>query len=168
MNQPLPGDFNADGILDASDLDVYDLLPTNPRRSFPVWPISPRELDLNGDLRPDQNDRDFWIREIRGTWYGDANLDGEFNELDLVQVMNAGEYLDDIAWNSTWSTGDWDGDGDFTVEDFVAAFTDGGYNLGPRNQVVAVPEPATLILSGVGILLLCSRRMRTTGLISIK
>ena len=42
------------------------------------------------------------------TWLGDANLDGQFDENDLVDVFEAGEYEDEIEMNSRWSTGDWD------------------------------------------------------------
>ena len=74
------------------------------------------------------------------TFFGDANLDGEFNSLDLVMVVQAGEYEDDIALNSTWSTGDWNGDRDFDSGDFVTAFQDGGFEFGPRQRVTSVPE----------------------------
>ncbi|MCA9213297.1 MAG: hypothetical protein KDB27_09545, partial [Planctomycetales bacterium] len=49
------------------------------------------------------------------------------------------EYEDGIAGNSTWATGDWNGDGDFDSSDFVAAFSEGGYEKGPKPA--AVPEP---------------------------
>jgi hypothetical protein len=53
---------------------------------------------------------------------GDANGDAVFNSADLVTVLQAGEYEDDFANNSTFEEGDWDGDGDFTSRDIVFAF----------------------------------------------
>ena len=79
--------------------------------------------------------------ELRATYFGDANLDGEFNSGDLVAVFATGEYEDEIPNNSTWATGDWDGDGEFGSGDFVLAFAAGGYEQGPRERAAVVPEP---------------------------
>jgi hypothetical protein len=46
----------------------------------------------------------------------------------------------------TRATGDWNADGEFDSSDFVVAFTDGGYEAGPRGSVAAVPEPSSLVL----------------------
>jgi hypothetical protein len=69
-----------------------------------------------------------------------------------VTVFQAGRYEDAINDNSTWSTGDWNADGDFTSSDLVAAFQYGGYKAGPRPALAVVPEPSTLILTLVGLL----------------
>ena len=58
---------------------------------------------------------------------GDANGDGSFNQLDLIQVLVAGEYLPGEP--ATWGEGDWDGwnkpyqEGDrlFNQRDIIAA-----------------------------------------------
>ena len=42
--------------------------------------------------------------------------------------------------NSTWATGDFNGDGEFDSSDFVVAFADGGYEKGPKPAATAVPE----------------------------
>ncbi len=39
----------------------------------------------------------------------------------------AGQYEDATPGNSTWETGDWNGDGDFDTSDLVAAFQAGNY-----------------------------------------
>ncbi len=70
---------------------------------------------------------------------GDANLDGVFDEQDVVAVMQIGEYEDDLPGNSTWEEGDWDGDGDFTTNDFVLAFQSGWYRA---TAVAATPATA--------------------------
>ncbi|MCA9150358.1 MAG: CotH kinase family protein [Planctomycetales bacterium] len=57
-----------------------------------------------------------------GSLPGDANHDGVFNTADLLQVMQAAEFEDGIANNSTWEEGDWNRDGEFDSRDFVLAF----------------------------------------------
>ena len=51
-----------------------------------------------------------------------------------------------------WAVGDWDGDFRFDSSDSVAAFAAGGYELGPRQAVAAVPEPSSLLVLVMGIL----------------
>ena len=58
-------------------------------------------------------------------------MDGAFDSGDLIAIFEAGEYEDDIAQNSTWATGDWNGDREFDSGDLIAAFADGGYDAGP-------------------------------------
>ena len=99
----------------------------------------------------DESDHAAWVHSIANTFFGDANLDGEFNSRDLVTVFEAGEYEDNIAGNSGWAEGDWNGDGDFSTSDLVAAFEDGGYEKGPRALGRPVPEafwilPSILLL----------------------
>jgi hypothetical protein len=58
---------------------------------------------------------------------GDSNHDGIFNSADLVLVLAAGKYEDNIANNATFEEGDWNGDGDFTTADLVYAMQAGTY-----------------------------------------
>ncbi len=139
------GDFNRNGALDVEDLDW---LSEEVRRD-----THDLRFDLNLDRIVDGVDRQLWIEEIRHTYFGDANLDGEFESQDFVEVFVAGEYEDDIAGNSTWASGDWNGDADFTTDDFVTAFQSGGYEAGPRQVVLAVPEPSGMLLAFSGVLL---------------
>jgi hypothetical protein len=120
----------ADGSV-IHDFQYADQLP---------WPA---EADGQGpslevvDPRGDYNDPASWraSRVSGGTPGrgsdppGDANHDAVFNSSDLVQVLQAGEYEDDIAGNSTWEEGDWNGDGDFDSRDLVLAFQLGDYSL---------------------------------------
>ena len=127
------GDFNGDFEIDVIDIDML---------TAEVQAMSnDGAFDLTGDQVVDNADRVRWIEGVRNTYFGDSNLDGEFNSTDFVVVFTANEYEDGVAGNSTWSEGDWNGDGDFDSADFVAAFTSGGYEMGPRVPVVAVPEP---------------------------
>ena len=86
--------------------------------------------------------------------------DGEFNSADLVNVFVAGEYEDELVRNSTWSTGDWNGDGEFTSGDFVVAFDDGGFELGPRAVVADVPEAPAAMLTAIAMIGLLAKRRR--------
>ena len=134
------GDFNGDGVLGIRDIDLL------------VAAISTGELDfdLTGDGVVDGHDLSTWIHDLKSTYFGDANLDGEFASSDLVNSFVSGEYEDNIESNSSWATGDWNGDGEFTSSDIVVAFEDGGYEQGPRAAVV--PEPNVLLLLSIGLL----------------
>ena len=103
----LNGDFNSDGQLTADDIDLLsaELNAEVPRRIF----------DVNGDARVNGDDRIEWMHKLKGTYFGDSNLDGEFNSGDLIAVFQAGQYEDAEAMNSTWATGDWNGDQEFAT-----------------------------------------------------
>ena len=77
------------------------------------------------------------------TYFGDADLDGDFDSNDFVAVFAAGQYEDVLVGNSTWATGDWNGDAEFGSGDMVFAFQFGGYELGPRAAAAVVPEPGS-------------------------
>lgn len=152
IGNDLDGDFNGDGMLDEVDIDALT--------SAVNAGNNPAEFDLNADSVVDSADRDVWVEQLKGTYFGDSNFDGEFNSADFVQVFSRGEYEDTVAGNSTWTDGDWDGDGDFTSSDFVKAFSGGGYEQGPRTATASVPEPQsmTLVLLAVASLAACVRR----------
>ena len=77
---------------------------------------------------------------------GDANMDYEFNQLDLVQVQIAAKYLTGQA--ATWGDGDWNGapggspgnppqgDGLFSQNDIIAALSAGKYLTGPYAAIL--------------------------------
>jgi hypothetical protein len=149
------GDFDNNGILDAADIDAL----TSAARGG----LNPAEFDLNADGLVNGDDRLVWINDIKNTYLGDSDMDGEFGTKDFVTVFTAGQYEDATPNNSTWATGDWNGDGDFGTPDFVAAFTAGGYEKGPKPggpNAAAVPEPSSLVLIAVGILSIVRRRRR--------
>jgi hypothetical protein len=117
-------------------------------------------MDLNQDNKLDHGDRTIWVHDLMQTWYGDANLNGEFGTDDLVVVLATGVYEDATAGNSGWASGDWDGDSDFTSSDLVVALADGGYEQGPHAAVSTVPEPSAFLLCSLAILVVVSRCRR--------
>ena len=87
------------------------------------------DLDNDGDLDAvfgniDQHN-DVWFNTPQIA--GDANHDGRFNTADIIQVLQAGEYMDGVEDNSIWEEGDWNGDGDFDNLDLVTALQEGLY-----------------------------------------
>ena len=159
-DEPIPapiqlasGDYNGDGTLDVSDIDLQASAIHEPNADLAVF-------DENDDGQVNVDDRMVLIIGHFGTWMGDSNLDGEFNSTDFVQVFSAAEYEDNVVGNSTWSTGDWNGDSEFSSADFVVAFQDGGFEQGPRPNLVAVPEPVV----STGLLLVAAFVVRRNTL----
>ena len=152
--QVVSGDYNNNKALDAGDLDLQaEQMVLNP-----VPP--PAGYDLNKDNAVNFTDRLAWLHDLRKTWVGDSNLDGQFKSDDFVLAFQAGKY-EVVGAEAKWEQGDWDGNQRFTSADFVAAFADGGYEAGPRPAAVsAVPEPGSVVLILLGTLLLVRRRQR--------
>lgn len=145
------GDFNLDGVLDATDIDLL---------SAAVREQSADALfDVDGDGEVSKNDRAFWVNDLKRTYFGDANLDGQFDSSDFVQALQFGEYDDELVGNSTWASGDFNGDSEFDSGDLVVAFQVGAYEQGPRPPLaLSVPEPTSYLL--VELLLLFGLAMR--------
>lgn len=162
------------GDLDANDaLGLADIEYLQHRIRGSGLPESPLEwlpqamFDLNNDRSVSQADINVWVKDLKRTYFGDANVDGEFNSGDLVQVSASGKY-DSIAVfdafglmrnPATWSTGDWNSDGEFTSSDLILAFQDGGYENGARAAFAVVPEPCSFVLLTVGLLGLSRHRI---------
>ena len=146
----LRGDFNGDGVLDAADID--DLTAQSALGN------NPAKYDLNSDAVVDVDDVNVWVKDLFTSWIGDANLDGEFNSSDLVVCVVGGQIRS--GQDAVWSSGDFNGDGRANSSDLVAALSDGGYELGPRASVAAVPEPSTITLLTLGCLFGQRRRRR--------
>ena len=150
---PTSGDVNGDGLLDVKDVDELGLY-VRARTNDPGY-------DIDADTTVDDQDLRIWVESKRRTYFGDANLDGVFNGIDIVAVLEAGQYEDSMLGNSTWATGDWNADGDFDRFDLVVALQDGGYDQGPRTALaaVSVPEPSGVVLMVIAVLIVLLRRI---------
>ncbi len=127
--QASPGDFDGDGTVDATDIN---LLFQQMRAPDPDL-----RYDLTGDGLVDAKDRDEMIFEVLGTNYGDSNLDGRFGTGDLVRVLQAGKYRHPTPGTATWDDGDWNGDGNFDEADLMLAYQTGSYEATPDSPAEA-------------------------------
>ena len=87
-------------------------------------------------------------RPTIGLQAGDANMDLEFNQFDLVRVQVSAKYLSGEP--ATWGDGDWNGapggspgdppvgDGLFNQSDIIAALNAGTYLQGPYAALAAL------------------------------
>lgn len=145
----LEGDFDGNGMLDAADLDEMALAIGTANTKY----------DLDGDGDVDIDDRAVWVNTIKETWFGDANLDGEFNSSDFVAAFVASKY--ETGEHASWSEGDWNGDQVFNTSDFVTAFQSDGYEKGPRMAALnAVPEPTSIAMFLIGMVFVARLRIR--------
>jgi hypothetical protein len=153
------GDFDASNALDANDLDWLSAKARNDEDvRIPFW-LPDEMFDVNSDRVISAEDQQVWVHDLKKTWYGDANLNGEFNATDLMQVLEAGRY--ETQAYAGWAEGDWNGDGVFDTGDLVKALDGGGYEQGPRKDPAAVPEPTGWLLFVLGgALCLWRRRLR--------
>ena len=84
------GDFDADDALDVADIDMLA------QDSSVRWRI--HLLAAGCRVRPERRrqrkleDHRVWVKDLKHTWFGDADLNGEFNSNDFVQVFQAGKY----------------------------------------------------------------------------
>ena len=169
------GDYNGDLEFGLDDLNllldrIREVMPASLQQHYGIrsrnaalegrWFRDRFEFDLVEDGIVDEEDLRYWIHSLKQTWFGDANLDGEFNSSDLVAVFQAGEYEDNDMHNSTWDTGDWDGNGDFESSDLIVAFQDGGYHQGTRNASAVVPEPNGFGTMVITLAIISSTRRR--------
>ncbi len=101
----LVGDFDADGSVDAKDIDAL---------SAAIRGGSTESVfDLSADGSVDMNDMDMLIVDILDTNYGDANLD------HVVDVTDLGSWQEHAFQRGTgWESGDFNGDGLTDVSDF--------------------------------------------------
>ena len=142
LSEPtMRGDFDGNGQMDAGDIDLLAAAIKNGTTSL--------EFDLNADQVVNSEDHLFWIVDLRKTFVGDTDLNGYFDEQDIVEGFIAGKYLS--GKEAGWADGDWDGSLLFDDQDFVAAFVSGGYLAGPRSKIASVPEPNAFAIFGFGI-----------------
>jgi hypothetical protein len=134
------GDFDGNGAYELTDIDMLT--------AHVIAGTGGGAFDLDDNSAVENEDRRIWVEEVKNTWFGDANLDLEFNSGDMVGVFVRGKY--ETGEDASWEDGDWNGDGTFGSGDMVTAFVGGGYEKGKRPAVANVPEPSTVILLALG------------------
>ena len=136
------GDLNYNGALDQHDLDILT-------KNVAVGATN-LKLDIDDNESVSVSDVYHWVTELKSTWLGDANLDGEFNSRDLVDVFKSGKY--ESGHMASWAEGDWNADERFDSSDIIVAFQDSGYEVGARTLALAVPEPTSWSMVILGLL----------------
>lgn len=86
------------------------------------------DLDADGDLDAVigrlSKENEIWMN-LTPAPLGDSNRDGRFDQKDVVQVLQRGNYGTGQAAN--WTEGDWNRDGVFDQRDIIAALQSGNY-----------------------------------------
>lgn len=103
--QPVVGDVNRDGGIDADDIDRL----THGIRIQSNFPI----LDLNADGVLDAADADYLVRDVLDTREGDTDLDGDVDITDLAAVATS------FGNSGGWTEGDVNGDGAVNINDLA-------------------------------------------------
>ncbi len=100
------GDFNGDGNLDCADVDALTIAIASGSTDL--------LYDVTGDSLVNGDDLTEWILNLKGTLFGDANLDFIVDGTDFL-VWNANKF----TLGTTWCNGDFDADGVTDGSDFL-------------------------------------------------
>lgn len=136
------GDFDKDGALTATDIDLLASEIKNPTHDA--------NFDANGDNQVDLLDHEFWVRELADSLAGDANLDGTVNFSDFLMLSSG------FGRDGGWSNGDFDGSMTVGFPDFLLMSEQFGKS---RSVSVPVPEPCcNLAFALLSVIVLRMRR----------
>ena len=105
VQDAVAGDFDGDGNLDCNDID-------NLTREVVAGTNNP-DFDLNDDQLVNLADVAIWVQTLKGTLFGDANLDGVVDGTDF-NIWNTYKFSVDAAWCG----GDFNADGVTDGTDF--------------------------------------------------
>lgn len=107
----LPGDFNADQMVDGADIDL--LFATLQEGAADLL----FDVDESGTVT--SADVTFLVVTLLGTNFGDTDLDGDIDTGDLTQAII--HFTSAGGEGKSWSDGDNDGDGDVDTGDLTTA-----------------------------------------------
>jgi hypothetical protein len=145
------GDFDGDGILTASDIDTLTAAIID-------GPFETR-FDLNGDGSVDADDSLFWITDLKETFFGDTDFNGQVNAGDLNTLA--------LNWRAadvtSWAQGDFNGDGNVDASDLNSLALNWRSGVIQAASAAVVPEPSSislLMLGGFALLRSFRRRNR--------
>ncbi|QDU34844.1 hypothetical protein KS4_29200 [Poriferisphaera corsica] len=157
MTADAAGDFNIDGDVNASDID---LLYKNIGGDAEIFNLAATSTLVT------QKDVDFLVRDILSTEYGDADLDGDVDYLDFTALMN--NFTGELAYHEGmkgWAMGDWDGDWDVDADDLLmfSQYQDVTFDAAQQSVydsfvATVIPEPLSGSLMLLGGLALLRRR----------
>ena len=153
LSPNLPGDFNADGQLDALDIDELSAVVREGTH--------PRRFDLTDDDLVNDDDRVMWVHELKHTYFGDANLDGEFNSSDMTQVFAAGKY--ETGEDAGWDERRLERRRLLRLQRHGHSVRRWRLREGTEADAAAVPEPTSVLLLVMGLIgfAICRRRLRS-------
>ncbi|WP_236254555.1 hypothetical protein [Mucisphaera calidilacus] len=137
LSNTLAGDFNDDGVIDEIDIDLLvSAITTQAGAGY----------DLDGSGSVDQGDLSYLVESVLETHFGDANLDGSVDLLDLSLL--ASHFSDEAGWAG--GNGNTDQIVDLLDLSLLAS------NFGQSNNVI--PEPAVLSVCTLAALVTIRRR----------
>lgn len=137
------GDFNADGLLTATDIDLLSAQVGGNDTAF----------DLNMDGSVTAEDRSAWI-SLAGTIEGDADLNGMVEFADFLSLSAK------FGQAGGWADGDFDGSADVQFADFLQLSSNFGKTAGVVAAAESVPEPSAGMLAAFGLLGILAMRRR--------
>ncbi len=147
------GDFNADTFLDALDIDLLTA-------AIAAASVDPK-FDVDSSTVLDAADLTYWVETIKSTYYGDADLDGDVDNVDLTAL--ALNWLG-VSTPYGWAGANFNGhiDGLVNNVDLTAIALNWQYGVPPEPpaEPVSAPEPATIGLLVLGLAaVICKRKL---------
>ena len=142
-----PPDFDGSGELDLPDLDRLSLEIAQG--------LQGRTFDLNEDNEVNVDDLEVWVTDIKQTWIGDTDLDGEVNFADFLALSGS------FGGAGSWSQGDFNANGKVEFDDFLALSNH--FGKGSNKDIASVPEPRSALPTAIGWLILVLWRIGLNG-----